>query len=202
MAPAVSSDRRKLDPHFQSWLVRRLYEIKGRNIDEKIDRFEVVANVLCHTEQRQLDFEALAIDSGYSVRNLKTTVAQLGVNFELIEVKRDHEGTWYSLTRNPFEPPEDIEEEDRPDVETPIERLYRECCDEVSDGLHQTVRRLESIRGEVQPAVAAVIMDACADILTQRANLTRVAATGVNRDRETYIKGLRDNLRNILGDRS
>ena len=59
-------------------------------------------------------------------------------------------------------------------------------------------RQLEEMRGGLEPAEGALIMDACADILTLREKLTRISATGVKRDRETYISGIREDLKGIL----
>jgi len=179
-----------------------MYIAKCQKIDEQIDRFEVVANVLSHAEQRRVDFNDLADRSGHAAHLLKDTVVKIGSNYELLEVRRDHEGTWYSLKVDPFAPPAEEELiEEGPDVETIIERLYRESCDEVNDGLRQIVRSLEELRGGLEPAHGAVLMDACADILRLREKLTRISATGVKRDRETYISEIREDLRDLLGGR-
>lgn len=191
------TDREPLNPQFRSWLIQRMYELRCQKIDEQVERFEVVANALCHTERRPLDFEALAEISGHAAHLLRDTMKRLTDKLDLVEVTRDHEGTWYSLKHDPFGgPPEEIDP--GPDVESSIERLYRECCDEINDGLRKVVKKLESTRPEVEPAVGALLMDACADILSIREKLTRISATGVKRDRETYISGIREDLREIL----
>lgn len=191
------SSRKPLSPQFRSWLVRTMYENKCQKIDEQVERFEVVADALSHEDQRKLDFEALAAESGIAANLLKDTMHRLAEKLGLVEVQRDHEGVWYSLKHDPYgEPPEEVEP--GPDVETQMERLYRECVDDVNNGLRRVVGKLEELRGEVEPAVGALLMDSCADILTLREKLTRISATGVKRDRKDYISKIREDLRNML----
>jgi hypothetical protein len=191
--------RRRMDPQFRSWLIQHMYAARFKKIDEQVDRFEVVASCLSHTDQRQVDFEALAEESGYAAHILRDTLDRMDEKLNLIEVTHDHEGTWYSLKGDPFSPPapEDVVEELH-NVESQVERLYRECCDEINSGLQQTVQKLEDLRSKVEPAVGSLLMDACADILKLREKLTRISATGVKKDREDYIRGLREEVRDLL----
>jgi hypothetical protein len=173
--------------------------------DDQISRFEVVANYLCHTDQRRLDFQVMASDSGYADHLLRGTIRRIAEPLGLIEKSLDREGSWFSLKVDPFSaPPEEEEKEvetDAPQEESSMERLYRECCDEANTSIRGTILGLDGLRGKVEPAVGSLLMDACVELSQISILLTRISATGVKPDRSDYISDLRTKVQEILRNR-
>jgi hypothetical protein len=180
-------------------MVQRMYEMRCRHIDDQVDRFEVIANYLSHTDQRCLDFQAIAEDSGYSDSSLRDTVRRIGTKLKLVERTTDLEGAWYSLKVDPFSRPDDAPDEEKREVpETQMERLYRECCDDANAEIRKTVLKLDELRSKVQPAVGSLVTDLVVDLSRVSILLTQISAAGVKGDRESYIKGLRERVQRIL----
>lgn len=192
-----TATRPRLDREFRSWLANRMYSEGFKDIEERIDRFEVVAAFLSPTDSRCLDFQAIAADSGHADNLLRSMIRSVGGPMGLIEKTVDHEGAWFSLTVDPYSPP-DGAASDEVKIESSMERLYRECCDEANASVRKTVMNLDTLRGKVQPAVGALIMDACVDLSRVSILLTRISATGVKGDREGHIKNLCEKVKEIL----
>jgi len=191
-----------MNPEFRSWLTQIMFASRTtiRRIDEHVDRFMVVAGYLSHNEQRHLDFQAIAEDSGYDDSLLRGTVSR-AERLDLIEKKIDHEGYWYSLKVDPFSAPA-YEEEKEPVTtereESRMECLYRECCDDANSGVRGTILKLDALRGKVEPAVGALLMDAVVDLSRISILLTKISATGVKNDRDDYISDIRERVQEIL----
>lgn len=175
-----------------------MFALRFKKIDEWVDRFSVLANFLSHTDQRCLDVQAISEHSGIADHLLRDTVRKIGEPLKLIERKTDHEGTWYSLRVDPFSAPPNEGEEDRDQPESQMERLYRECNDEANAGVRAAILKLDRLRGKVEPAVGALVMDVVVDLSRLSILLTQISAAGVKGDRKDYIEGLRERVQEIL----
>jgi len=198
----LPDDHRHLHPAFRSWLTQRMYAMRFQKLDEWLDRFEVLANFLSHTDQRCLDFQAIAEASDYTEHLLRDTARKVGERLKLIERRTDHEGTWWSLKVDPFSAPPESVDENAEQPETQMERLYREVNDKANAEIRKVILALDSLRGKVEPAVGALVMDASVDLLRISILLTQISMTGVKGDRKDYIEGLRDRLQEILKGRA
>lgn len=177
-----------------------MFQERFQKVEDQVNRFEIVCGFLSHKDQRLLDFQAIAEDSGYSDNLLRDTMRRIGERLGLVEKVLSHEGFWYSLKVDPFSPPHEVEQEPKSEQvgESSMERLYRECCDEANEGVREVILQLDTMRKKVEPAVGALVMDACVNLGKISILLTQISATGVSGDREEYIKGLREKIQGIL----
>jgi hypothetical protein len=201
--PQHPNTRKRLHPDFRAWLVQHMHSMRFQTPDEWANRFELVAGFLSHTEQRCLDVQAISEVSGYTDSLLRDTVRRVGEHLRLIARTSDHEGTWYKLLVDPFSAPTAAEKPVVPEeTESQMERLYRECCDEANEGVREVIAKLNRLRGQVQPAVGALVMDAAVDLSRLSTLLTEISAAGVQGDRKDYIEGVRNRIQRILKDGS
>lgn len=224
--PDTRQEIPRFNKKFRSWLSRKMISLKMEKVNEQISRFEAVAQYLHPDQLRPLDFTAIAKKTGIKRHLLRDVTVRMCKKVKIVECEEDEEGSWWSITMNPYDSPfadeepqleeanqhaesDQNQEREMPSVvtsehtgqESPIEKNYRRCCDSIRRDLGTVLEKLDNVIGHADQQTQAFLWDIYADLTTHQAMLVRVCGAGVRQDKEAYLESLVSEFANQRRDR-